>query len=158
MRVFTQAQRDAFTAIPPPPPRATAAAERPPREREAEAWAASTPAGAAEHSSRSLRSASRRPERDEILGAIAAATARALRREAIAQLVDARAAAGASAAALTDLLDGAGAIVDHGIQISFRGRVTDADQHGGEFDNAFQTPIRQGPSRGCTYISRFQVR
>jgi hypothetical protein len=63
------------------------------------------------------------------LGTIAAATIRTLRYEAIAQLLDARAAAGAGTAALADLLERPGPVVDHGIQVALRGWVTDANQH-----------------------------
>ena len=50
--------------------------------------------------------------------------------EAIAQLVDARAAAGARATALADLLDGARALVDDGVHVTLGGRAAQADQHG----------------------------
>jgi hypothetical protein len=78
------------------------------------------------------------------LGTIAGATIRALRREAIAQLVDTRATPGTGATALANLLDATSPIVDHGFQIAIGGGMTDADQHGGEIDNAFQTSFRQG--------------
>jgi len=53
------------------------------------------------------------------LSTISAATIRALRHEAITQILDARATAGAGTAALADLLDRPGAIIDHGIQVAF---------------------------------------
>jgi hypothetical protein len=64
--------------------------------------------------------------------------------EAIAQVVDTRAAAGPRPAPLTDLLDRARAIIDHRIEIAVGGRVAEADQHGFYIDNAFQIQFRQG--------------
>jgi hypothetical protein len=64
--------------------------------------------------------------------------------EAIAQILDTRAAAGPRTAALTDLLNRARPIVDHGSEVTIRGWVADADQHGSDIDNAFQIQFRQG--------------
>jgi hypothetical protein len=50
--------------------------------------------------------------------------------EAIAQVVDTRAAAGPRPAALTDLLHGARAIVDHRVEIAIGGGMAEANQHG----------------------------
>lgn len=47
------------------------------------------------------------------------------------QLIDACAAPGPCTAALTDLLNCARAVVDRGIEIAIRGRMTDTDQHRG---------------------------
>src|SRR6185436_18919265 len=94
---------------------------------------------------RSPRSA-RWPERDQILRAIAAATARALGGEAVAQLLDTRAAAGAGSAALADLLDCASTIVDHGIQVAIRGRVAEANQHGLKLIMLFKPRFVKGRS------------
>jgi hypothetical protein len=50
--------------------------------------------------------------------------------EPIAQLVNASSTSGPGTAALADLLDGAGTVVDHRFEVAVRGRVADADQHG----------------------------
>jgi len=50
--------------------------------------------------------------------------------EAIAQVVDTRAAAGPRTATLADLLNGARAVVDHRVEVAIGGGVAEADQHG----------------------------
>jgi len=59
------------------------------------------------------------------------------------KLAHAGAAAGARAAAPTDVLDRARTVVDDRVDVAIRGWVTEADDHG-EFDNAFQNRKRQG--------------
>ena len=49
--------------------------------------------------------------------------------EAIAQIFETRTAAGPGAAALANFLDRARAIIDDCVEVAFRSRVTDADQH-----------------------------
>ncbi len=51
--------------------------------------------------------------------------------EAISKLLDARAAAGSSAALPSDVLHRARPVVDHRVEVAVRGRVAQADQHGG---------------------------
>jgi hypothetical protein len=76
--------------------------------------------------------------------------------EAIAQILDTRAASGPRTAALTDLLNRARPIVDHGSEVTIRGWVADADQHGSDIDNAFQIQFRQGlivwPASGPKFL------
>jgi hypothetical protein len=67
------------------------------------------------------------------------------RAQSLAQVVVAHAAAGSSAAALADLLDGTRTLVDHRVDIAVTSWVTHADDHRVEIDNAFQNRLRQGP-------------
>jgi hypothetical protein len=71
-----------------------------------------------------------RPYRDEVVRTIAAAAVRTLGLEAISQLVDTGAAARARTTPISDLLHGARAVIDDGIDVTVGGRVADAHEHG----------------------------
>jgi hypothetical protein len=83
---------------------------------------------------------SARPYRHEVGGTIARAT---LRREAISDLVDARATTSAGSTTPSDVGHRPRTLVDRAIDIAFRRWVTQADEHDFDFDNGFQNQLCQ---------------